>query len=375
MSAVIYPLSLLQTLSVRKFAPVITDEFEAGAVSTRRQWAERQFKRMFDVSHSPLTPAEFRYLKSFVSARGGKYDSFWFRDNLNRDGNAQVRFAEDLRVSSMGRMLNVQVSLEEIAPVRALPELEDVVTATGLAPALWYDPNREIYYSHAGTAISGESAAYDATGCYAAPWQAGALLLGGATEQHQYHTFSGASWALAPNLSLAGTQPACTIFVIARHAAVAAKQVLISTGAMGSGAALGIAIAADNYYEPWLGGSESWTNARLANDPASTWRSLCVVWAASSNIVSLYAGGYLLAVDTVERSLVAGPIALGAALDGTLKVTGDVAQALIFAGALSADGVRALHELFAYQHGVETLLAGVGGEAILGVGGETIIGP
>jgi len=348
-----YPISLIHALQVTPVARVIGDQFEDGSTATRRVWAAQYFKRRFKVQHAPLTLAEWRYLRSFYSARNGTYDSFWFRDNVNRDGNALVRFASDLPHSFSGSARMVQLDLDEVSPVRALPETEEVTTAAGRTPFVWYDANRELYYLHAGTAYT-EADTWDELAAYRAAWQGGtSLSLGGTTAQAQYYQFAASQWARSGTVTaLTGTQPAVTIFAIARHGTVSSKEVICGIGAMGSGKALGIAVAADNRYEPWIGGSETWTNARTNNSAINTWRSFAVVWAASSNTATLYTNAASVGADSNARSLTAGSLTLGSAIDGTLKCTGHVGQLLVFAGALTLAQIKAVHNLLGIQYGL-----------------------
>jgi hypothetical protein len=342
----------------------VADEFENGSTMTRLIWNAQHFKRKFEIAHGALTLAEYRYLRSFYSQRSGGYDGFWFRDNVNRKGNANVRFASSLADDHDGTLFNAQVTLEEIAAIRALPEWDEVATAAGYTPALWYDANREFYLSHAGTVLTDTSVYDSANQNYGAPWQAGALSLGGSAAQYQTYNFTGTNWArTASNISeLAGAQPACTLFAIVKQSTTATKQVLFSIGAMGAGTALGIALAADNRYEPWLGGSETWTNARQNNSAADTYRSLALVWTGSSNSVTLYTNAASVGTDSVTRSLTAGPAALGAAIDGTLKANAgasmtnnSLAHVLVFAGALTLAQIKAVHNLLGYQYGLSTV--------------------
>src|SRR3990167_8891722 len=294
MSNVFYPLSLIGKLRSSKFDRTLADEFEDGTINTRRACAAQNFKRRFDLRHSPLTLAEYRHLRSFYSQRSGKYDSFWFRDNVNRDGNASVRFASELPPEYVGRGIGIGMLLDEAAPIRALPEFDELATAAGATPPFWYDANREIYYLHAGTTGSGEANAYDSMLLFPAPWQGGtALPIGDILAQYQHYAFTNSQWAKsASNIALlTGSQPACSVFAIAKHGTISSKQVLFGVGAMGAGAGVGIAVSAANYYEPWIGGSETWGTARFENSAINTWRSFAVTWPASSNVASLYGTG------------------------------------------------------------------------------------
>lgn len=362
MSSVFYPLGLIAKLTNTKFERTLVDPFESGATSTRRTWAAQNFKRHFKIAHAPLTAAEWRWLRSFYSQRNGMYDAFWFRDNVNRDGNAQVRFAAELQTDFMGAARLIQIDLDEIAPIRALPEFDEVAAAAGVSPLFWYDPNRELWYQHIGNTLAPDPSAYDSQLAYPAPWQSGsALNLGGSLAQYQTYNFSGVEWAkTGGNIAgLAGSQPACTVFAIVRHSTAAAKQILFAVGAMGASHALGLALSAANYYEPWIGGSETWTNARQLNSAQNTYRSIAITWAASSNNATLYANAASNGTDSNTRALTAGPASLGAAIDGTLisnpanaLTNANLAHAMIFPAALSLAQIKALHNLLGYQYGL-----------------------
>lgn len=364
MSNVIYPLGIINHQKVTPFNKVVADEFENGGTMTRLLWNPQHFKRKFEIGHAALTPLEYRHLRSFYSQRSGGYDSFWFRDNVNRKGNASVRFASALPDDHDGVLFNVQISLEEIAAIRALPEWDEVTNAAGQSPVLWYDANREFYLRHAGNVISEPSVYDSANQNYPVAWQAGALSLGGSTAQYQTYDFTGTNWAKTSSSisELTGAQPACTLFAIAKQSNTSTKQVLFSIGGVGAGTALGLALAADNRYEPWLGGSETWTNARQNNSSSDTYRSLALVWAASSNSVTLYANAATIGADSVSRSLTAGSLSFGAAIDGTLKANpgggmtnNSLAHVLVFSGALTLPQIKNVHNLLGYQYGLATV--------------------
>lgn len=354
MSDVLYPIGLIATLRATVVDRTIKDEFESGNTMTRNLWAANSFKRRFDVLHNPLTYEEFKYLDDFYTERGGGKDYFWFRDNSNRRGNAKVRFAAPLPEDRGPAVYpGVQVQLEEIAPLRALPGVIAVKNAGGSSPLLWWDPNREIWYEHQGT-IYKDVQTFDAQGnLYPAVWQGGtALNLAGTLTQWQDYQFATSEWAkTAINIgTLAPTQPAATVFAIAKCGTIASKQVLVGVGAMGAGNALGIAVAADNRFEPWIGGAETWTNARSNNSPNNTWRSVAVTWPAASNNATLYVNAVSIGTDGNTRNYVAGPATLGAAIDGTLKSAAELSHVLIFSSALSLAQVKALHNLFVHQY-------------------------
>lgn len=341
-------------------ARVIGDQFDDGTTATRRIWPAQYFKRKFKVAHAPLTLAEWRYLRSFYSARNGQFDSFYFRDNVNRDGNALVRFASDLPHSFSGSARMVQLELEEVAPMRALPEIEEVVTAAGVSPAFWFDANREVYYMHLGSLYNNEPVWDSAlAGKYRLDYQNGGdFQIIGQTGQYQAYSDNNGVWSKsAVNVTeLAAGQPAATLFAIVAGSTSASRRVLFATGTMGAGAALGLALAADNRYEPFLGGSETFTNARFNNTAANTWRSIALVWSAASNSVTMYVNGVLVGTDSVSRSLVQGRVTTGAALDGTLQNQFDsFTHCMALPGALTLAQVKSLHNLLGYQFGLATV--------------------
>ena len=353
----IYPISLIQQIDIQRMDRTLVDEFDDGSTNTRRYWAAQEFKRRITVSHGHLTPQEFRYLRSFNSARSGQYDSFWFRDNIHRGGNIKARFASPLPAPWAGGARQIQIALDEVAPIRALPEFDELATAAGATPLFWYDANREIYLSHLGTATM-ESSFYDAqAGASGAALQAGTFPLANYLSQYQHYAFDGTAWGkTAANVSgLSGSQPACTVFAIAKHGTIASKAVLFGVGTMGAGGSVGIAISASNAYEPWIGGSETWSTATQSNGTPNTWRSFAVTWAAASNTANFYVNGAAALTESETRSFAAGPVSLGAAIDGTLKTTGNVAHAMVFAGQLTFAQVKAVHNLLGYQYGLATV--------------------
>ena len=188
MSDEFYPISLIRDQQVTPLNRVIADQFEDGTTATRDQWATMTFKRRFEVAHSVMNLGEWWYLRSFYNQRHGMYDSFWFRDNVDRGGNAKVRFSQPLpRAFNAAALASIQVQLDEIAPIRSLPEFDELTTAAGTAPYVWIDANRELYWKHAGTAY------FDPAGT---TWDAGlnarrltwtaASVLSGLTSQYQY---------------------------------------------------------------------------------------------------------------------------------------------------------------------------------------------
>jgi hypothetical protein len=357
MSDVMYPISLVRALDIPRSERVLVDEFDSGATNARRYWAAQNFKRRVMLQHAPMTLEEFRRLRSFHSQRSGMADSFWFRDNVHRGGNIKVRFATELSQPWQGGTREISVQMDEVAPIRALPELDELAVAAGNTPLVWYDANRELYIPHNGTVYT-EPNAFDAQSQLAnAPWLSGSLPLGNVLGQYQHYEFAGAAYAkTSANLSsLTGAQPACTVFAIAKHGTISSKAVLFGVGAMGAGAGVGIAISPSNAYEPWIGGSETWGTATFTNSAINTWRSLAVSWAAASNTANFYVNGAAALTESETRDYTAGPATLGAAIDGTLKTTGNVAHVLVFAATLTFAQVKAVHNLLGYQYGLATV--------------------
>jgi len=349
MSSALYPLGAIERLVVTPFERTIADAFEDGTTTTRRIWAAQHFKRRFEVDHAPLTAAEWRYLRSFYSQRNGLYDSFWFRDNINRGGNANVRFAAQLPADRDAALFNARVLMEEIGPVRAIPENDEV-----LSPTFWWDANRDIYFSHAGT-VTQEASVFDAgtNGTVLPVWNT-ASPLAGLTAQYQFWDFTSNESAItAANLSAGGVQAAVSLFAIVKNPTVAAQHIIGCFGTMTSGAALGLQLSAAGYYQPYLGGAETFTNAKFLNSAIETWRTVCAVWTGSSNNVTLYVNGASIGTDAVTRSFVTKPAVFGAAPDLTLNIIGKTAHFMGFIGtALTLANVKTIHNLLAYQYGL-----------------------
>ncbi len=368
MSTAIYPLAGTKEIAITPFNPVQHDQFEAGNSSSHLLWAANNFKRTIKLSHMPLTLSEWKYLRSFYTQRSGGYDSFWWRDNPNRSGNYNVRFAAPVAPSRNTVFTDVDVTLEEIAPIRSLPEFDEVITAAGTSPFAWYDANQSRQFSHAGT-VTTEATLYDAAGLYTADFATGSLaatLAGYYADTQQYSrlAFIGSTWAKSPSnvAELVGAQPACTIFAILRQSSTSSKQILVSIGQVGTSAALGLALAADNRYEPWVGGSETWTNARFNNSAVNTWRSVAITWADSSNTATLYVNAASVGADSVTRSLSAGRLNIGAAPSGSVGANPsnamahcDMAHLICVPAALTLAQIKAVHNLLGYQYGLATV--------------------
>ena len=370
MSNLLYPIGLVQQLEIESDDRTLIDAFENGTTTARAYWQANNFKRRFLITHAPLKGGEFKYLKSFYNQRSGQFDSFWFRDNIGRGGNALVRFSQPLYEERGGggliTLVKKFVNLDEVAPIRAFPEFDELTAAAGITPILWYDANREYYLQHCGSVILDPAgAAFDTMGNYPATWQGGSNLnLGNVLGQYQSYNFSGVEWAkTTANISqLSGTQPACTIFLIARHSTSTAYQRIFSTGTVGTNTALGFKLDGSGYYAPLLGTADPSWSAAQANSPADTWRSFAVAWPASSNTVSLYTNAALIGTQTATRALTNGPAALGANLDGTnicnpgnAMTNCNAAHVLLFPSALTLAQIKAVHNLLGYQYGLATV--------------------
>jgi hypothetical protein len=360
MSNVLYPLSLIRDVKVTPYNRVLTDEFEGGTTATRlADWQAKHFKRKFELEHAPLTQDEYRWLRAFYSEQSGGAGPFWFRDNVNRMGNALVRFAAPVADQFRGAAWLAEVTLEEVAPVRPLPDVPQIVNTIGTAPCLWYDANREFYASHKGQIIT-LADTYDAANkLYGATWQPGYTLpLFETAAQYQRYQFTG-HWAktLGNIAEFTGAQPGCTIFIITKSATSAAAGVLFSLGNYtgSDGATMGVMLDGANKYLPWLGGAETWSGyTGNANSPNNTWRTVAVTWASGSNDAILYVNAALCGTVAETRNYQAGVASLGAAPNGTLKILNgtSVAHVLVFPAALEDAAIEALHNLLGYQYGI-----------------------
>ena len=360
MSNVFYPIGLITEIDPVHQDRTLNDEFENGTTAARAYWAAQNFKRTFQITHAPLKPSEFKFLKSFYSQRSGQFDPFWYRDNIGRGGNALVRYATPLAFERAGQVITLGktfVNLAEVAPIRALPEFDELTAAAGFAPLLWYDANREYYLQHAGAVIlDSVNATFDVMGNYRAAWQSGSQLnLGNALGQYQSYNFTGVESALTPVISqLTGAKPAVTIFLLAKISTVAAQQVLLSIGTSGSGNAFGLGISSSNNFGLWqgaiLGGS-------VAN--AGGWISHALSVGSGSNTASYYQNAAFLTTIAPTRNTVNPVASLGCDTGGTNLLNPSnalancsLAHALVFNGALSLAQIKAVHNLLGYQYGL-----------------------
>ena len=383
MSDVLYPLGPTGTLSVRRISRTIKDEFEDGSTQSRRLWTANYFKRRFTVRHENLTRREFDLLASFFAARDGGYDSFWYRDNHNRGGNAKVRLVGDFPIDRGGApVYSPELVLEEVAPIRQLPSYAEVATAAGANVLnggrfhLWLDANREIEFTNTGDSFQGllhtdaflKNFARD-DGTYTAQDLATEFVEGNTsrfntttTQWQDFKLGNSVYYRTAANFeSPPSSQPALTIFCISKFDTSSQQRVLFGAGTMGAGKCFGLQLDASNYYKPWLGGSEVWSTARYLNSPAATFRSVAVTWAAGSNTAKLYVNGALIGSEANTRSYVDGRLAFGAAPDGTLGVNTGAGDAngtnhvMQWYFECSLAQIQALHNLFAHQYGLTTV--------------------
>lgn len=355
MSNFLYPLGIIANQKVSPQSKVVSDAFEDGSTQTRALWALSNFKRQIQFTHPNLTLAEYRYLRSFYSQRTGMYDSFWYRDNINRKGNVNARFAATVEDTNDGTTFTIPVKLAEIAPIRALPEFDELMNAAnGSGPLFWYDANREKYVSHMGQIIT-DAAAYDsAFQNYPAPWTGGIDLAGTIASQYQAYHFGGTNYALsAANMTgISGIEPGFTLFAIVQSSNPSTKQVLVSVGTKGAGQTLGLVLGADNTLQPWVGDSETWTATKVAS-VANTWSSVAITWNASNYTTNLFNNAVAIGSESNTRSFVTGPVTLGAASDGSLPATGAyIAHAMAFPTMLGLPSIKILHNLLGYQFGL-----------------------
>ena len=365
MSNVIYPISIIAKLQQSEMDRTVKDSFEDGGTYARNTWGLQTFKRQFQIQHSALTLAEWNALRTFYRARSGQFDPFWFRNNIDRTGNANVRFAKSLQPQFAGNTRSLNVDLEEVAAIRCLPDMSEVTAAAGIAPLVWYDASREKYFTNLGTVTMPESAyAYDAFESFPATWQVGSLTIGNIFGQWQHHPFDGTRWARSATLAaITGSQPAVTIFFIAKNSATTTRQVLFSLGAAGTGTAYGVELTAAGSYFPFNGQATIVGGAgAFPNSAADTWRSFALCSAAASNQQDLYVNAAIFLSLTSTRAFTSGPAVLGAAPGGSLIANAgaamtncNLAHALVFAAQLTAAQIKAVHNLLGYQFGLATV--------------------
>ncbi len=363
MSDVLYPLGLIKKLDAPRIDRTIVDEFESGGESAQQLWTSKYFKRKISFTHSALTIEEFHYLRNFFAARSGRYDPFWFRDYVNRGGNAKVRFLNSVpegRDASMAYQ-NIQIDLMEIAPLRILPVTDEFTPLVG--GDLFYDANRAVIYLHAGTSYNEATIHNEITG--------GSFLSGGTLGlqgtsvlqiqglvDSQYQAFAGSVLGYLKSTSsgsLASTDTG-TWFGIVKHAASATSQVVCAFGQKAGGKAIGLLLNSSNKYTPFEGlAATAWTNAQFTNT-ANTWRSFAVVRDGAGNY-SLYINAVLIGTDAQATNTSSAAFATLNDIDGTLPATGgQIANAIYSRNALTLANIKVLHNLFGYQYGLTTVV-------------------
>lgn len=377
MSSEIYPIAVADSVRVQLSDRTAVDEFEDGATSARQLWTPKYFKRRFTIEHRNLKEADFRVLRSFAAGHG-RYDTFWFRDNFNRGGFAQVRFAQDLDARPQaGRNYHLTVTLDEAAPSRVLPDyyelalLFDPVYGGTALPFIWWDANRLNVWKHVpdhgatikseltvlqneiltDTAGNGIARAQESslsplypdgitTSPITLPW----ISLGLVQSSNWNYYKSDGTWNLG--------KPAFTAFLIAKAPTSSTRQTVVQLGQTVDQQCLGIQLDASNYFKPWIGGSQAFTNGQYENNPASTFRSLAYTTAASSNDHKFYVDGALIGTDTHTRTTVNGAAYLAGQQGGSNELTGSIAHCLLFNAELPLADIQTLHNLFAHQYGL-----------------------
>lgn len=356
----IFELGGLDAVRLQKVDRTLKDEFEDGSTSSRHLWSAQYFKRRFSCKTYPLTAMEFGYLESFYNYYGTT-GSFTFRDNVNRGGNVTVRFATPLQFDCSASARVVTFDLEETAPTR-LPGFREVAAVVGSTPLFMVDANRERYIlSPDGSVGTPDANPFNPGEDLSAPglaWQSGGLVLNSLIGGSAYQ-FDASRWAkTSSNIGI--NTAGMALFVIAKDPAAAAQKVIFAAGSMGANSAFGLSLAADNRYEPWVGGAETWSNARQNNSAASTFRSLAVLredgGGGGTSTFYLIVNGASVGGDAQTgegADYSTGPVSLGAAMDGTLKCSSSVAVALMFSSSLiSGTKYKTLHNLFAPIYGL-----------------------
>jgi hypothetical protein len=365
MSDAIYPLPhLINGITVTPMDRVIKDRFEDGTQQSRRLWSSQYFKRRIEIQHTALTLTEWQKLRSFFAQRG-THDTFWFRDIAERGGNYKVRFSAPLAHQydrPMARM-NVRVSLEQSDITRNRVELDELTTAAGAAPIFWVDPQQQIYVNdgteyfepaRSGAIFDSSASARTLTGV-GGPTYNSLNLFTGQDAQAQYWDLTSIDYVRSDDTGSLGSQPALTIFSVARFPTVSARGVVGAIGTATDNLLLGLQVSSSNYVQPvttLLAGT--WTNARHLNSPNNTYRSYAVTTASASGDVKLYVNGALIGTDAQTRGTTGSKLTFNVGIDesSSLAVAARVGQWIIFNRALSLAEVGAVHNLFASIYGL-----------------------
>lgn len=362
MSDVFYPVSLIEMLHEERFTRAVQDEFEDGTTASRLLWATRTFKRRFTVKHAPLTQEEFAVLRGFYLQQNGGHEPFWFRDNVNRGGNASVRFATPLPSSREKLMQMIELALVEVAPIAANPELYEMTSAAGTRPLIWWDANRVRYYQHP---VSGAQTEFLEEGIYDASergntgvWQSGGTSQapGGILGQTQYFGLNTQQWAkLSSNLGITSAQPALTMMCFVRCNSVATPS-FIWTFSGAAGAVQGIAMARPAGTHLFRMLPTPLASQSTNNVPADTWTGIALTFPNGADTAKWYINGSLVASGACSPRNAQTGFSLGADLDGTDRTENGadlrVAHALAFNAELSDAQVKAVHNLLCRQFGL-----------------------
>lgn len=356
MSSVMYPLSVIAKLQQSEMDRTVKDSFEDGGTYARNTWGLQTFKRQFQLQHSALTLAEWNALRIFYRARTGQFDPFWFRNNLDRTGNAKVRFAKSLQPQFSGNTRNVTVDLEEVAAIRCLPDMAELTTAAGSTPLAWYDASREKYLVNLGTVLQPESAyVYDAYETNRATWQAGSIDLGTSrVEQWQNYLFDGTRYAATPAIAGIAGITAATLFVQVLTPTTFSTINPVWIG--GSTGGTGFGLNLNNVTNKWFGLVGTTSTAGFAASTQNTWQSLALTMSGTS--ISIYKNGVLIGTETLGTSLAltSNPLYVGySPVNALPAISGTkIANAMAFTSQLSGAQIKAIHNLLAYQRGLAT---------------------
>jgi hypothetical protein len=358
MSDLIYPLALIGgELQLDKSTRINRDQFEAGTESRRAMWPDHHFRRRWGFTHTGLTEQEAIVLKEFYGDRNGAYDSFWFRDSVNRSGNHKVRFDDNYAPIHVRMNRSMEVRLTETSTRRSLPSIAEVTAAAGVAPSLFLDANREAIVTHLGSKYF-ETTPWDAASI--APrglWYGTGDRFTGLTTAYSHYGFTGSSYAL-------GTPPAGltlgsggALFVIARAPTFSSRQIAFSLGKNSAYEAIGLVMHPDNRFEPWNGNTTQYGSAFYINSAANTWRTFLINYASGGGACYFYVNGAFTGYGTNTAISLAAPTgwSLGAAPDASQPATVDIGCAIYLPSALASNGATAaplLHNLFAAQYGL-----------------------
>lgn len=359
MSDLIYPLALIGgELQLDKTSRIIRDQFEAGTESRRAMWPDHHFRRRWGFTHTGLTEQEAIVLKEFYGDRNGSYDPFWFRDSVNRSGNHKVRFDENYVPSHSRMNRSMEVRLTETSTRRSLPSIAEVTTAAGgVAPTLFFDPNREAIVTHLGAKYF-ESQPWDAASI--APrglWYGTGDRFTGLTTTYSHYSFNGSYAGIGSPPAGLTMSSGAAVFVIARAPSFSSRRIAFGIGNSADYQGIGLMMRPDNLWQPWIGGSLDYSVLHAANSPANTWRSFLICYTSSATVY-FYNNTALVTYASVSTPISLASATgwgLGAAPENTSLATADIGVAIYFPANLASNGATAaplLHNLFAAQYGL-----------------------